>query len=210
MIYLVGSNLKYRGVKSIVLNEISYFKFDLDLSDFDALVVTSKNSISALKFNKISAVKDIAVFSIGSSTSNLALSYGFCNVYTAKNSHGDDFADEIITFLKDKKVLFLRAKTTVSNVYKKLTEANIQIKQVIAYENKFKQNNEPKPSKDSVIIFTSPSAVNNFITNYGWDDSYRVVAIGQTTARELKFTKDLKISQIQTIDECIRLAKTFF
>ena len=54
MIYLVGSNLEFEGVKTLVLNEIKFNKISVNLAEFDALVLTSKNSVSALKFNLIS------------------------------------------------------------------------------------------------------------------------------------------------------------
>ena len=54
MIYLVGSNLEFEGVKTLVLNEIKFNKFSANLAEFDALVLTSKNSVNALKFNQIS------------------------------------------------------------------------------------------------------------------------------------------------------------
>ena len=53
MIYLVGSNLEFEGVKTLVLNEIKFNKFSVNLAEFDALVLTSKNSVNALKFNQI-------------------------------------------------------------------------------------------------------------------------------------------------------------
>lgn len=209
MIYLVGSDLNFKDIKTLVLNEIVYFKFDINLSDFNALILTSKNSINALEFNNI-LPKSIQIYSIGKATSKRALSYGFCEVYTAKNSHGDEFAKEIAPLLKDKKVLFLRAKNTASSIFEILLENEISVTEVIAYKNVYKPSNDDKPDDGSVIIFTSPSAVNNFISNYGWNDSYKVVAIGKTTANLLKFTKNLKIAKKQTIDECIRVAKTLF
>lgn len=210
MIYLVGSNLEFKGVKTLILNEIKYQKFSVNLADFNAIVLTSKNSINALKFNSINADENSEIFAIGETTAEFARSYGFNKIYTAINSHGNEFAFEILSHLKGKNVLFLRAKDTVSNIDEILASNGISFTQIIAYKNAFKPSNEPKPAPKSVIIFSAPSAVRNFIKNYGWDDSYGVVAIGKTTANELKFTKNLKISNIQTINECINLAKTFF
>ena len=35
MIYLVGSNLEFDGVKTLVLNEIKFNKFSVNLAEFD-------------------------------------------------------------------------------------------------------------------------------------------------------------------------------
>ena len=71
MIYLVGSNLEFEGVKTLVLNEIKFNKFSVNLAEFDALVLTSKNSINALKFNQISPAS-LQIYSIGDGTSRAA------------------------------------------------------------------------------------------------------------------------------------------
>lgn len=211
MIYLVGSNKAYEGVKNIVLNEILCLDFSINLKDFDALVITSKNSLNALYHNSIKADKSLEIYAIGEPTANAALNYGFNKIYTSQNSYGDEFAIEIIPLLKDKKVLFLRAKKTASNIFEILKLNGVNVTQIIAYENLYKKADfREAPPKNSVIIFTAPSAVRHFVDSFGWDDSYKAVAIGQTTARELLFAKNLQISQIQSTDECVRVAKTLF
>jgi len=72
MIYLVGSNLEFEGVKTLVLNEIKINKFSVNLAEFDALVLTSKNSVNALRFNQISPA-DLQIYSIGEGTSRAGL-----------------------------------------------------------------------------------------------------------------------------------------
>ena len=208
MIYLVGSNLEFEGVKTLVLNKIKFNKFSANLAEFDSLVLTSKNSVNALKFNQILPAS-LQIYSIGESTSRAASEFGFTQIYTAKNAHGNDFAAEIAPLLKGKKTLFLRARETASRVGEILRESGVNLTQIIAYENVFKPlENEQKPSKNSAIIFTAPSAVRNFMRNFGWDESYKAVAIGLTTAKELgKFTSPA-VSAQQNINSCINLAKT--
>ena len=92
MIYLVGSNLEFDGVKTLVLNEIKFNKFSVNLAEFDALVLTSKNSVNALKFNQILPAS-LQIYSIGEGTSHAASEFGFAQIYTAKNAHGNDRRD---------------------------------------------------------------------------------------------------------------------
>ena len=198
MIYLVGSNLEFEGVKTLVLNEIKFNKISVNLAEFDALVLTSKNSVNALKFNQISPA-NLQIYSIGDGTSRAA----------TKNAHGNDFAAEIAPFLKGKKILFLRARATASSVGEILRESGVNLMQIIAYENVFKPlKEEQKPPKNSVIIFTAPSAVRNFTQNFGWDESYKAVAIGLTTAKELEIFTSPAVSAQQNINSCVSLAKT--
>ena len=57
------------------------------------------------------------------------------------------------------------------------------------------------------IIFSSPSSVECFFKNYTWDESYKAVVIGKTTAKYLPSNVEYIISKETSIDVCIKLAK---
>ena len=208
-IYLV-SNTKTadESVVNLSVSKIEFFKFDLNLSEFDALVATSKNVFNALKFNEINALENLPVFAIASSCAAAAREFGFSEIYTGQNTHGDDFAREILPLLNGKKVIYLKGKDSASNFLEILQDGGVNIKAVIAYENVLNPcKMELKPPKNSILIFASPINVRNFLTNFGWDESYQTISIGKVTAKELKFTTPL-VSQNQDINACIALAKT--
>lgn len=208
-IYLV-SNTKTadESVVNLSVSKIEFLKFDLNLSEFDALVATSKNAFNALKFNEISALENLPVFAIASGCAAAAKGLGFTQIYTGQNAHGDDFAREILPLLKGKKVLYLKGKDSASNFLEILQMGGVNIKSVIAYENVLNPcKMELKPPKNSILIFASPINVRNFLTNFGWDESYQTISIGKVTAKELKFSTPL-VSQSQDINACIALAKT--
>ena len=208
-IYLV-SNTKTadESVVNLSVSKIEFLKFEINLSDFDALVATSKNAFKALKFNEISALENLPVFAIANSCAAAAREFGFSEIYTGQNAHGDDFAREILPLLKGKKVLYLKGKDSASNFLEILQNGGVNIKAVIAYENVLNPcKMELKPPKNSILIFSSPINVRNFLTNFGWDESYQTISIGKVTAKELNFTKPL-VSQSQDINACIALAKT--
>lgn len=208
-IYLV-SNTKTadESVVNLSVSKIEFLKFDLNLSEFDALVATSKNAFNALKFNEISALENLPVFAIASGCAAAAKGLGFTQIYTGQNAHGDDFAREILPLLKGKKVLYLKGKDSASNFLEILQMGGVNIKSVIAYENVLNPcKMELKPPKNSILIFASPINVRNFLTNFGWDESYQTISIGKVTAKELKFSTPL-VSQNQDINACIALAKT--
>ena len=207
-IYLV-SNTKTadESVVNLSVSKIEFLKFEINLSEFDALVATSKNAFKALKFNDILPI-NLPVFAIASSCAAAAKEFGFSEIYTGQNPHGDDFAREILPLLKGKKVLYLKGKDSASNFLEILQKGGVNIKAVIAYENVLNPcKMELKPPKDSILIFSSPINVRNFLTNFGWDESYQTISIGKVTAKELKFSTPL-VSQSQDINACIALAKT--
>lgn len=51
-IYLLNST-PFEGIKNLVLNEIIFYDFSINLTEFDALIITSKNVLKALKQIKI-------------------------------------------------------------------------------------------------------------------------------------------------------------
>ena len=208
-IYLV-SNTKTtdESVINLSVSKIEFLKFEINLSEYDALVATSKNAFNALKFNEISALENLPVFAIASGCAAAAKGLGFTQIYTGQNAHGDDFAREILPLLKGKKVLYLKGKDSASNFLEILQDGGVNIKAIIAYENVLNPcKMELKPPKNSILIFASPINVRNFLSNFGWDESYQTISIGKVTAKELKFSTPL-VSQSQDINACIALAKT--
>lgn len=209
MIYLI-SNTPFddESVEKISLCDIKFNKFNIDLSEFDALIVTSKNGINSLKFNSI-ILADILVFAIGKATALSCKEFGFTQIYEAQNSHGSEFGAEILEKLYGKKVLFIRAKETISNLDIYFNQNGIDISVIDGYENLIlKKDMSSKPKSNSILIFTSPINVRAFIQNLGWDDSYKAVAIGKATAQALKPYTDPIISKSQTIKDCVELAKS--
>ena len=207
-IYLI-SNTKTtdESVVNLSVSKIEFLKFELNLSDYDVLVATSKNAFNALKFNGISPI-NLPVFAIANSCASAAREFGFSEIYTGKNAHGDDFAREILPLLKGKNVLYLKGKDSASNFLEILQNGGVNIKAIVAYENVLNPcKMELKPPKNSILIFASPLNVKNFLSNFGWAESYQAISIGKVTAKELKFTEPI-VSQSQDINACIALAKT--
>ncbi|WP_086321740.1 uroporphyrinogen-III synthase [Campylobacter devanensis] len=209
MIYLI-SNTPFddESVEQISLCDIKFNKFNIDLSEFDALIVTSKNGINSLKFNSI-ILADILVFAIGKATALSCKEFGFTQIYEAQNSHGSEFGAEILEKLYGKRILFIKAKETISNLDIYFNQNGIDISVIDGYENLIlKKDISSKPKSNSILIFTSPINVRAFIQNLGWDDSYKAVAIGKATAQALKPYTDPIISKSQTIKDCVELAKS--
>ena len=60
--------------------------------------------------------------------------------------------------------------------------------------------------KNSTIIITSPSSVECFFKKYSWEDSFKAIAIGRTTAMYLPKNIECEISSITSVEECVKLA----
>ncbi len=204
-IYLL-SNQKYSDVENLEVFHIEYIKSsNIDLSSYDALIFTSKNAVYALdSFNK--DWKNIDSYVIAPKTSQIVKKLGGKVIFTGITSHGDEFAQELINLLKNKKVLYIKALKTVSNLVGILKENNILIDELATYQTSCKKSNILLED-NSVFIFTSPSSVECFFKQYSWNDSFKAITIGKTTAKYLPKNINFIISSETSIDECINLAR---
>ena len=201
------NNMKVDGVTNIPLLGIEYIPQNIDLKKYDALLFTSKNAIYSLNsFNK--EWKNIPSYAIAKKTKSVIRKEGGIVEFVGNSGHGDDFAHELKHILKDKKVLYIRAKKVVSNLTKILKDNSINIEELITYQTKCNDcDNLITIPKNSIIIFSSPSTINCFFNNYSWDSSYKAIVIGKTTASYLPKDINYEISPTQSIDDCINLAK---
>ena len=205
-IYLL-SNQNYLGVENIEVFQIEYLKSEIDLSKYDALIFTSKNAVYSLNsFNK--NWKKIPSFVIAPKTAQIIEELGGQIAFTGITSHGNEFAFELIELLKNKKVLYIKALKTVSNLVEILKENNVLVDELVTYQTSCKKSNIILES-NSIFIFTSPSSVECFFKQYTWNDSFKAVVIGKTTVLYLPKNVDYIISSETSIEECINLAKQF-
>ena len=200
MIYLLNND-KYEGVKNLAVIEIEYFNKKVSL-DVDYLLFTSKNGVIAL--DKVSDKwKSIPAICIGKPTAKMVEKLGGKVKYIANKSYGDELAKEIIDNFPPSKIFFSRAKVVLSNIVDTLKKANFEIIDEVMYETKCKKI-EFIP-KEGIFIFTSPSTVKCFLSQIKWNKNYKAIAIGSKTASA--FPYEIITSDIQTIDNCIKIAK---
>lgn len=203
-IYLLN-NQKFDNVENLEVFGINYINSDINLKNYEALVFTSKNAIYSIdSFNK--DWKNIPSYVIAPKTAKIVNNLKGNLAFTGISSHGNEFAIELIPLLKEKKVLYIKASKTVSNLSAILKENSVILDELIAYETTCKKVNN-NLEKNSVLIFTSPSSVECFFKQYSWNDSYKAVVIGKTTANYLPKEVDFLISSETSIEECIKLAR---
>ena len=203
-IYLL-SNQKYESVENLEVFQIKHIKSEIDLISYEALIFTSKNAVYSLdSFNK--DWKKIPSYVIAPKTADVIKSLGGNIAFVGVTSHGNEFAQELLKVLQNKKVLYIKALKTVSNLVGILKENKIQLDELVAYETSCKETNI-QLEDNSIFIFTSPSSVECFFKQYSWKDSFKAIAIGKTTADYLPKNVNFTITNETSIDECVNLAK---
>lgn len=203
-IYLLNEQ-KHENVENLEVFQIEYIKSDIDLKKYDALVFTSKNGVKAINsFNQ--DWKNIPSYAIAQKTANTIIKLGGVIEFIGNSGHGNDFAYELKNVLKDKKVLYVKALKTVSNLPNILKENGIFLDEIIAYKTSCKKSNIIL-EENSIFIFTSPSSVECFFKQYSWKNSYKAIVIGKTTAEFLPSNINYEISSQTSVEECIKLAK---
>ena len=206
-IYLLN-NQKYSNIENLEVFGIEYIVSNIDLSKYDSLVFTSKNAVYSLdSFNK--DWRKLDSYAIAQKTADVIKELEGKVTFTGNSGHGNEFANELVEVLKDKKVLYLKALKTVSDLPNILRKNGIFLDELIVYKTSCKKT-YTNLEKNSTFIFTSPSSVECFFKQYNWDDSYEAIVIGHTTAKFLP--KDIKytVSDLTSVEECVKLAKQRF
>jgi len=200
------SNTYFEGVINLPIFEIEHLKIDIDIEIYDALIFTSKNAIYSINSSDLKW-KNIDSYAIAPKTAEILKKYNSKLVFTGKHSHGDEFAYELIPLLKDKKVLYVKGEKSISKLFNILQINNIEIDELITYKTVCSKKPFEAPKDNSILIFTSPSSINCFFSKFSWNPTYKAIAIGKTTAKFLPTNIKFEISEIQSIESCICLAK---
>jgi uroporphyrinogen-III synthase len=208
-IYLLSSqSIDDKDIIHLPIFEITLLNIDIDLSNYDALIFTSKNAVESINNTNLQW-KDIPSYAISDKTAKKLQSVDSNCVFNAKAKDGNEFANKLISQLQDKKVLYIRAKEVVSNLENILKDGLILCDSIVAYETSCNSYSlSKKPPKDSVIIFSSPSSVDCFCKNFTLDETYKIVVIGETTAKKLPSNIAYKIAEEKSLASCIKIAKT--
>ncbi len=200
-IYIL-SDKKVNGAINLPVFTIKYIEQNIDFKSYDALIFTSKNALYSID-SYTNDWKDIPSYAIAPMTANIIKELGGNLEFTGITNHGNEFALEIKDKIKNKKVLYIRGSKVVSNLIDTL-----QCDDTIVYESVCQENSkEQTPPKGSTIIFSSPSTIKCFLESFSWDESYKAISIGKTTAKY--FPSNIKpiISDTTSLESCVAKAK---
>ena len=200
------SDTNIEGAKSLPLITQRFFSPPLDLSRYDYLIFTSKRGVDAID-RITNKWKSLPAFAVGEATARRIEELGG-KVVEVSSGYGEDLAKRVIQSGQKGGYLVVRPKEVVTQVADILHSYGIEAKEAILYETLCQECGKlQKPPQGSVIIFSSPSTVRCFLECFGWDESYKAVAIGYKTARALPPFIQAHIPPTPTFQACVELAK---
>ncbi len=205
-IYLL-SPLKKEETISLPMIEFSILKKSIDFSYCDTLMFTSKQAVvSANEIDK--SWKNYPSIAIGKATKSKIEELGGEVIHNPKKFYGKELAKDIKESFRDKKILYLRPEIVSFDSKAYLAKSYIELKEQIIYKTSCKEYPiDKKPSKNSIIIFTSPSTIHCFFKNFEWDSTYIAVLIGNATKEHLPNYCEYVVADEALIDACIRKAR---
>ncbi len=202
MIYLL-SPLPKEGTIHLPMIRFSLLPTTIDFSRCDTLMFTSKQAVkSAEALNP--EWKNYPCLAIGSATAKEIESLGGKVIYQPKSFYAETLSQDIITQFQDKKILYLRPKEVSFDSKNFLAKAGIELQEQIIYETScISYEKKEKPSKNAIIIFTSPSTIHCFLKNFEWNESYTAIVIGEATKVHLPTHARFEVADRPLIDACI-------
>jgi len=204
-IYLL-SDKRVKWAKNIPLFEVVSLEHSSDFSLYDALVFTSKNAIYSVDAQSKN-YKKIPSYVIAPQTAKVLKELGGNLKYVGKEKHGDAFAGELLSKLQGKRVLYLRGESVVSKLVSILNAGGIVCDERIVYKTECKElGKKKKVPKGSAIIFSSPSTIECFFKNMEWDESYKAIAIGKTTASYFPSHITPYLAETTSLESCVKKA----
>jgi uroporphyrinogen-III synthase len=204
-IYILNEK-KVKWAKNLPVFSIQPIEQKVDLSTYDALVFTSKNAIYAIDHLDKTWKKKPA-YVIAPQTAKIVKHLKGTLKFSGKEKHGNGFAHELKEKLKNQKVLYVRGSKVVSNLVDILKTDNIICEELIVYETVCKElDTKIVLPKNSTIIFSSPSTIKCFLKNIVWDESFKAISIGHTTAQFFPPYITPIMADTTSLESCVKKA----
>lgn len=202
-IYLV-SKTPYEGVIHLPVLAISFLTPTINFSDYDGIIITSKQGAQALSAYTIDW-NTLRVICVGEATAGAMKQLGAKHLEIA-----DGYGETIFNVLRQYQGtwLYCRPKIIASSWPKRARESGMIIDEVVIYETLCNQEMKPSEIADSsVLIFTSPSSIECFRQHYDILPTHKIVAIGKTTQNALPSGVQSTLSETTTIEACVKRAR---
>jgi len=194
------------NVKSL---EVRFLKPDIDFSNYDYLIVTSKQTVKAFEQYDKKDFIDIPALCVSVKTAAAYEDFGG-KILAIGDGYGDNLVKNIEEFPKNTKWLYLRAEVIASDFVQKSQKNGYDIDERILYVSECSEELlELRVNDDSTLIFTSPSAIECFLKNNQIHPNSKIIVIGKTTASNLPKWVKYHVSKKTSIESCIELALSF-
>ena len=190
--------------------DITFFQPDIDFSQYNALIITSKQASKALTQYEKSKYIHLPALCVSVASAKSYEELGG-KVLDIGGGYGDNLVDKIKAYPKEKRWLYLRAKVVASDFAVVSKKEGYSIDEAVVYESDCsKAIQNAVLEDDAIIIFTSPSSVKCFLKNHTLTQQQSIIVIGKTTAKALPKEINYTLSDKISIDSCIEIAKVRF
>jgi uroporphyrinogen-III synthase len=205
-IYLLSPTPK-AGTIPLPMIDFAITAKTIDFSQSDTLLFTSKQAV--VTADRIDpSWKNYPCIAIGAATKKQIEELGGEVIYHPESFYGEVLNRDIAQFFRDRKLLYLRPKEVSFDSKGFLEKEGMELQEQIIYETScLKYIPDEKPSKNAIIIFTSPSTIHCFFKNFEWDESYTAVVIGKATKVHLPKNAKYVVADEPLISACINKAK---
>jgi uroporphyrinogen-III synthase len=182
-----------------------YLDATANLKDFNLLILTSKEALKALQKADKTIFPDAVC--VSKATADFAATQGV-NVIGYANGYGKELFALIRQKYANRRCYFPHAKVVAFDMVAALQDAGITFTHETVYETFCMPKKETAFENGDIFIFTAPSTVACFMKNYGWQSSFKAVAIGKTTYEALPKTCEKYIAEQTTIVSSIEKARS--
>lgn len=173
-----------------------------------ALVLSSQNAVFALQNAGVS-LRDKRGFVVGKTTRHAFVKAGGIVLGMPENATGECLAALICSAKPTQPILYCKARESFRDIVGILRSEGIDANEIVVYESMPNPQNFAPPPHDSIIIFGAPSSYKNFVLRFGWQPSYRAIAIGKSTFASLsqEAQQNAQIAPKPSFQACVALAK---
>jgi len=186
--------------------EVRLLKPQIDFSEYDYLIITSKQTVKALEQYKREEFINIPALCVSVKTAASYESFGG-KILDIGDGYGDNLVKNIKEKTKDKKWLYLRAEFIASDFVQRCQDDGYNIDEKILYVSECsREGMDVEVEENAILIFTSPSSIECFLKTHTIGTDATVIVIGKTTAKALPDAIEYKISQKTSIDSCMEMA----
>ena len=190
--------------------DITFFKPEIDFSQYDYLIITSKQVSQALQQYEREEFIDLPALCVSVQSAKSYENLGG-KILDIGGGYGDNLIDKIRSYPKEKRWLYLRAKVVASDFVDICKKDGYFIDEVILYESACsKAIEEVEVKNEAILIFTSPSSVKCYLQKHRFLQNQDIIVIGKTTAKALPEGVKYILSDKTSIESCIAIAKEQF
>ncbi len=202
-LFATSTHPKTINIKSL---ELTVLHPAIDFTNYDYLILTSKQTIKALLSYDKNDFIHLEAICVSQKTAKLYQEIGGV-VAGIGDGYGDSLLNLITQRPKDKKWLYLRGESIASDFAVQAKDAGFLVDEQILYKSGCSQEIlAVRVEKEATLIFTSPSAVSCFLKNNSLAPTNNIVVIGTTTAKALPDGVIYTISDTTAIESCVDLA----